>query len=441
MAGETKGPVNVLYVLKCTGTPNFEKIVEKLHKAVKYETKVMSGGEIETSYRPFRKLGYVIVEKFGVFCWKVDHNFRAEKHVVMDNVQKNFDVAIQERCEKLLNTFHANHQPQWEMHIMHRNESNEYAVIWSVHHSYGDATIFTQVIRYALADEPFSIKINPLEWNRKNQNFCSKIMNKIETLLLCTIGSGGFAAVYAQCLRQSHLGENALTESRGKNHCRTVKLNLADLKTTQRKLSKESPIRLVSLLYAYVSPAFERAISSSKLKKPSKILASTVEANYPYNSLELCVNVYTLWFDLPLNIKPLQERLRVIDTRIRNVMDHLGTSFFKIGTDLLGSVISPVARLLEKSGSLTQTTYISNIVGPYNYFTIFGGDSVTSMYVYSPISIEEVVTIVAYTYGSEITLAMVTPDRVIRKLPGFLDDFVAGIKDEMGKYIELSKTR
>lgn len=197
----------------------------------------------------------------------------------------------------------------------------------------------------------------------------------------------------------------------------------------------------MSLLYAFVSPAFQRAISSSKLDIPSTILASTVEANYPYNSLELCVNVYTLWFDLPLNVKSLRQRLRVIDSRIRNITGHIGMSLFKIGTNLVGGVISPIARLLEKSGSLTQTTYISNIVGPQSYFTIFGGDAVTSMYVYSPVSIEEVVTIVAYTYGGEITLALVTPDRVIKKLPRFFDDFVAGINDEINKYVDLSKTK
>lgn len=217
--------------------------------------------------------------------------------------------------------------------------------------------------------------------------------------------------------------------------------NLTALKNIHRKLCKESPIRLVSLLYAFVAPAFHRAISPSKSEKPSTILASTVEADYPYNSLELCINVYTLWFDLPLNVKSLQERLRVIDARIRNITGRLGMNLFKIGTNLIGTVTSPIARMLEKSGSLTHTTYISNIVGPQNSFTIFGGDSVTSMYVYSPISIEEVVTIVAYTYGDEITLALVAPDRVIRKLPRFYDDFIAGIRDEMDKYTKLCKTK
>lgn len=207
MAGETKGPVNVLYVLKCTGTPDVEKIVEKLNKMVKYETKLVSGGEIEPSYRPFEKLGYVIVEKFGVFCWNVKHNFRAQDHVVMDKAHQNLDIEIQKRCERLLDTFHVNHRPQWEMHIIHRNESKEYAIIWSVHHSYGDATIFTQVIRYALADDPFPIKINPLEWNRKQKSFGSTIRNLVETFLLCTIGSGWFAAVYGQCLGQEHVRE------------------------------------------------------------------------------------------------------------------------------------------------------------------------------------------------------------------------------------------
>lgn len=232
-----------------------------------------------------------------------------------------------------------------------------------------------------------------------------------------------------------------MTESRGRSHCRAVTLNLTDLKAIQRKLSKdkESPVRLASILYSYVSPAFERAMSSSKLKKPSTILASTVEADYPYKSLELCVNVYSPWFDLPLNVRPIQERLHVIDARIKNASGHLGMSISKIQTNLCGAVVSLIPGLFETS--VSQAAYISNMVGPQDYFTIFGGDVVTSMYVYSPVIIDEVVTIDAYSYGEKMTLAMVTPDRVMKKLPTFLDDFSAGIKDEMVRYIELSKTK
>lgn len=206
MAGDTKGS-NVLYVFKCTGTPNIDKIVDKLYKIVKYKTSLVSGGHTETLYRPFKKLGYVIVKKWGVFCWNVDHHFRAENHLVIDKVNRNLDVEIQERCEMLIDTFYANHQPQWEMHILDRFDSNEYAIVWSVHHSYADGTSFTQAIRYALADDPFQMKINPLEWNRKERNIFSKTVNVIETVLLCTLGSGWFASVYGQCLGQAHVKE------------------------------------------------------------------------------------------------------------------------------------------------------------------------------------------------------------------------------------------
>lgn len=227
---------------------------------------------------------------------------------------------------------------------------------------------------------------------------------------------------------------------RGKSHCRAVTLNMTDLKIIQRKLSEDNTVRLVSLLYAIGSAAFERAISPSKLSKPSTVLAGTVEADYPYKSLELCVNVYTLWFDLPLNVTPLQERLQLIDTHIRNVTSRLGMSLIKIATHLVGAVITLIPQLFEASGSLTETIYISNMVGPQNYFTIFGGDKVTSMYVFSPIIIDEVVAIDAYSYGDKIILGLVVPDRVINKLPRFLDDFVSGVDDEMAKYIELHKT-
>ncbi|XP_037041622.1 uncharacterized protein LOC119078249 [Bradysia coprophila] len=440
MAEDTKGS-NVLYVLKCTGTPNVDKIVDKLYRFVNYETTLVSGGRVDTPYRPFEKLGYRIVKKLGTFCWNVNHNFRAEDHLVIDKVNRSLDVEIHERCEVLTDTIYANHKPQWEMHILDRDESKEYAIVWSVHHSYTDGTSFTQAIRYAFADDLFPIKIDALEWNRKEPSFCSKITTVIETLLLCSIGSGWFASVYGQCLGQAHVRENDLTEMRGRSHCRAVTLNLTELKTIQRKLSKENPVRLVSVLFAFVSAAFERAISSSKLEKPSTILAGTVEADYPYKSLELCVNVYTLWFDLPLNVKPLQERLQLIDTRIRHATTRLGMRLLKIATNLVGAVISLIPQLFELSGSLTESTYISNMVGPQNYFTIFGGDLVTAMYVFSPIVIEEVVAIDSYTYGEEVTLGLVMPDRVIRKLPGFLDDFVAGIEDEMARYIELHKTK
>lgn len=207
MAGETKGPVNVLYVLKCKGTPQFDAIVEKLYQIVKYETNVVSGGKSEKFYRPFEKLGHVIVPKFGVFCWKLDHTFRAANHVVLDKIHGNLDTEIQERCERLLDTFHGDHQPQWEMHILVREDSSEYAIVWSVHHTFGDATIFTQLIRYGLADNPFPMKIDPLEWNRKKWNPFRKFANILETLVLCTLGSGCFAAIYGQCLGQTYVKE------------------------------------------------------------------------------------------------------------------------------------------------------------------------------------------------------------------------------------------
>lgn len=208
MAGETKGPVNVLYVLKCKGAPpNVDAIVDKLNQAVNYETKVISGGESETYYRPFEKLRYVIVPKFGVFCWKIDHNFRAANHVVLDKVQENLDQMIQDRSEKLLDTFYGGDQPQWDVHILSREESMEYAIVWSVHHTYADANIFTQVIRYILADSPFPMKVEPLEWNRKSPSSYRKIKSYVETLLLCTLGSGFCAAVYGQCLGQTHVKE------------------------------------------------------------------------------------------------------------------------------------------------------------------------------------------------------------------------------------------
>lgn len=226
MAESTNGRVNVVYVLQCTGTPNIDKIVDKLYQIVKYETTLVSGGHIDHSYRPFEKLGYVIVKQLGVFCWNVDHKFRAENHLVVDKVNRSLDVEIQERCERLLDTVHANHQPQWEMHILERGESEEYAIVWSVHHSYGDGTIFTQLMRHTLADDRFPLKINPLEWNRKEPTLYSKVKNAVEIFLLCTIGSGWIAGCYGQGLRQEHVREVGISKIRLHFHNKLLNFNI-----------------------------------------------------------------------------------------------------------------------------------------------------------------------------------------------------------------------
>ncbi|KAJ6644137.1 hypothetical protein Bhyg_09103, partial [Pseudolycoriella hygida] len=230
-------PSNVIIIFKCTGTPSIEKIVDKLYQIVKFETTLVSGGCLKTPYQPFKKLGYAIVKKWGVSCWNIVHNFRAENHLVIDKVNRHLDVEIQERCERLLDTFHPNHQPQWEINILERYESKEYAFIWSIHHSYTDGTIFTQMVRHVLADEPFPIKIDPLQWNIKEAGFYSRIANVIKTLFFCTVGSGWFASMYGRGLGQAILAENDLNEKRGRSHCRSLTLDFNDLKTIQRNVT------------------------------------------------------------------------------------------------------------------------------------------------------------------------------------------------------------
>lgn len=225
-----------------------------------------------------------------------------------------------------------------------------------------------------------------------------------------------------------HFLQNNVNEPRGKNHCRTLTLEMKTMKALQKKFPQENkPARLVSILFAAVAGALERATPS----KPSSILASTVEACYPYPDLDINVNVVTMWYNLPLGIDSIPKRMQIIDKNIREVAVPLNKRYFEIATKMVGTVISPIARLLEKSGKLTQSTYISNIVGPAKSFTVFGGDLVTSLYVYSPISLEELVTFVAYTYDDKITLALVAVDRVVRNIPNLLDDIRKGVNDEI----------
>lgn len=200
------------------------------------------------------------------------------------------------------------------------------------------------------------------------------------------------------------------------------------IKALQKKFRQENePARLVSILFAAVASAVQRAIPS----KSSSILASTVEACYPYPDLDINVNVATMWFDLPLNIKSIPKRMQVIDKNVREVAKPWKRRYVEIGTTMLGTVITPIAKLLEKSGKLTMSTYISNIVGPEKAFSIFGGDLVTSFYVYSPISLEELVTFVAFTYDDKITLSMVAVDRAVKNIPRLLDEICKGVSDEI----------
>lgn len=214
-------------------------------------------------------------------------------------------------------------------------------------------------------------------------------------------------------------------------------LDLKTIKALQKKFPQENkPARLVSVLFTAVASALHRTIPS----QPSSILANTVEACYPYPDLDININVLTMWFALPLDIKSISKRIQVIDENVRSTTSALSKSWFQIGTTMLGTLISPIAKLLEKSGKLTVATYISNIVGPEKAFSVFGGDLVTSMYVYSPISLEELVTFVGYTYDDKITLSMVTVDRVVRNIPNLLDDISRGVSDEISALEAVSHT-
>lgn len=207
-------------------------------------------------------------------------------------------------------------------------------------------------------------------------------------------------------------------------------LDLTTIKALQKKFKQENrPARLVTILFAAVAGALERVIPS----RPSPILASTVEACYPYPDLDLTINVLTIWYDLPLDIESISQRIQVIEKNVRAATTPLNKSYVQIATTMLGTVISPIARLLEKSGQLTMSTYVSNIVGPEKAFTVFDGDLVTSLYVYSPISLEELVTFVGYTYGDKITLSLVAVDRVVKNIPNLLDDICNGVSDEINR--------
>lgn len=198
------------------------------------------------------------------------------------------------------------------------------------------------------------------------------------------------------------------------------------IKALQKKfLQDKKPARLVSILFAAVASALKRAIPS----KPSSILASTIEACYPYLDLDINVNVVAMWFPLPLDIQSIPKRVQVIDKNVREVV--LYKRYVEIGTTMVGTTISPIAKLLEESGKLTQSTYISNIVGPEKAFSVFGGDLITSFYLYSPLSLEELVTFVAFTYDDKITLTLVAVDRVVKNIPNLLDDICKGISDEI----------
>ncbi len=200
------------------------------------------------------------------------------------------------------------------------------------------------------------------------------------------------------------------------------------IKALQKKFPHENrPARLVSILFTAVASALHRAIPS----KPPSILASTIEACYPYRDLDLNVNVVAMWFDLPLNIQSITKRMQIIDKHVREVASPLNKRYVELGTTMVGTAISPIAQLLEESGKLTMSTYISNIVGPEKAFSVFGGDLVTSFYVYSPLSLEELVTFVGYTYDDKITLTLVAVDRVVRNIPRLLDDICKGVSDEI----------
>lgn len=210
LAGEKKGSPNVIYVLTCNGTPNLKGIVDKIHQIPKYETKLVSGGEASEPYRPFEKLSYAVQLKYFCWCWKTDHKFRVEDHVKLEKISANFDLMIQRKCEDLLDKSFVMGEPWWNVTILQNTgESKQYAVIWCVHHIYGDATIFTQLFRYSLADYPFPIKIEPLEWDRKHgqPTLIDKVKEYLEPIYLASFGSFGFGSIYGQCLSQNLIKE------------------------------------------------------------------------------------------------------------------------------------------------------------------------------------------------------------------------------------------
>jgi hypothetical protein len=438
-------PSNIVIALKVKTSSDFSSLLQRttktLQKVISLRTNLSSVSGAQDYYSPYEKLRFIIIEKFMLFCFKLDQDFDVERHIVInkfDSSSLGLDIAMRKQCEFYLAERLPKDRPQWRVHLIHPKDadSGHYGLILVVHHVYGDGISWLQFLRQIAVNQPVKVFIEPFHQpknevqnntNAYNSLNLQSLKSSIRSILLTP---HYFALQLTWIWRESNIFHKSYVKK--KKTVRWTKLKLSEIKSA----SKMRNMTFTQVITHCAGGSFKDLFhkhSEEGYKIPSVVFAIAPFARFPYKDLRLTNNFYACFTPLIVN----QEQ---------NYFSASGSSpekFSETGAkesnlriaELCGNIIAPMQKLFGISARSTMA--FTNVPGMSETLRILGGtrgcmgDEVEQICLIPPVKFRTGIVVGLFGYEDRIWLS-VCIDEVVAGDPGEVaDGFLKGFEHEL----------
>ncbi|CAG7628947.1 unnamed protein product [Allacma fusca] len=443
---------NIVFVMKCQGTPDFDRIVDDFErKVLKFRTLERANDNedgIFEMYVPYEKLKWIVRKKLLLYCWEKDKAFSVRNHFFMERVMDvgtNVNDRIQALCEAYLEYKLDSLKPQWEFRIIapiggNASRSSDYGLIFCIHHSYGDGFSWLQMFRHCLADEPVELPMDPLKTPR---NSLASVKSQVEMpgfiqhLRYLVSLPHSFASLVTKMLKERNNFHGPF--AKGSKICQWTDKDIPidAIKSIRHKSGK--PVLFTAVILSCATKAFQRCFTITNTEVPYEVLATVPYAQFPYKTMEPINNFSLAVLPLPTRfLRNRQRRLKINDKNSRTATSKHDTGVRRLLTSLVGSLITPLARLNLALTSRSTVT-LSNLPGPTNPLSLFGGQNVSNLVLFSPTQCRTGVSIGILSYCGKLKVTIAVDGSINEKYPKFSQLFLQHFEDEMLEFIEVTK--
>lgn len=487
---------NIVIGLKCKGSPNLEKIVRTFEtKVLNFMTslrvKKINGTYVQEEtgdvYEPYQNLRWIIVEKFLFFCMKKDTTFCIENHFSLEEIENendSLDDGVRSRMEKCITTRMSPDKPQWRFQVVTKPQKQisstrgeiyqpEYGIIFTIHHSYGDAISWVQMFRYAFADFPVKPSIDPMgkspslssHYFSSSEPLTTRILRWTQTILLfphyfarqmvyvwreANFFHGPFVKNNGTCRWDSSLSMKQIKAIRVPIGTHSPSLTdtvesttdfnkkIMMMNNSNNKMGVTSTMKpaFTALLSSCITGAFTKLFRDYQARVPGKLLAILPYADLPYKTLHPLNNFYSHFLPMPTSVTNARSRLVKCDKYTKSFNPPPTKPVNTVLAHLCGIMVTPLQKLVGISAR--SSVAFSNVPGPAEKIKLFGGDEVTNLILFPPLKYRTAIVVGFISYGDQLTMSLCV-DATIPNHSRFASRFVEYFQEELQALIELGK--